>query len=184
MPGDAKPRIAAVAGSSAMQLRNRIRCAIAGSRAASVVAAVMAAACAQAPVTPEAPAPAPPPQTERSAPATPPLPAPAQRPEARRIEQGRISMYGPRFAGRTTASGERYEPDALTMAHRTLPFGTLVRVTNTENGRSVEVRVNDRGPFVAGRIADVSPAAARILGMVADGVVNGSIEVLAPPAID
>jgi rare lipoprotein A len=105
-------------------------------------------------------------------------------PEARRIEQGRISMYGPRFAGRTTASGERYEPDALTMAHRTLPFGTLVRVTNTENGRSVEVRVNDRGPFVAGRIADVSPAAARILGMVADGVVNGSIEVLAPPAID
>jgi rare lipoprotein A len=70
------------------------------------------------------------------------------------------------------------------MAHRTLPFGTLVRVTNTENGRSVEVRVNDRGPFVAGRIADVSPAAARILGMVADGVVNGSIEVLAPPAID
>ena len=93
-------------------------------------------------------------------------------------------MYGSRFAGRTTASGERYDPDALTMAHRTLAFGTLVRVTNAENGRSVELRVNDRGPFVAGRIADVSPAAARALGMIADGVVNGTIEVLAPAAID
>ena len=89
-------------------------------------------------------------------------------------------MYASHFAGRTTASGERYDPDALTMAHRTLPFGTLVRVTNTENGRSVDVRVNDRGPFVAGRIADVSPAAARALGMIADGVVNGTIEVMAP----
>ena len=64
------------------------------------------------------------------------------------------------------------------LAHR--PFGTLVRVTNAENGRSVDVRVNDRGPFVTGRIADVSPAAARALGMIADGVVDATLEVIKP----
>jgi rare lipoprotein A len=90
-------------------------------------------------------------------------------------------MYGSKFTGRTTASGERFDPDALTMAHRTLPFGTLVRVTNAENHRSVELRVNDRGPFVAGRIADVSPAAARALGMIDDGVVEGTLEVIGAP---
>ena len=66
------------------------------------------------------------------------------------------------------------------MAHRTLPFGTRVRVTNLENKRSVEVVVNDRGPFVEGRIADLSTAAARALGMITDGVVNAVIEVIAP----
>lgn len=68
------------------------------------------------------------------------------------------------------------------MAHRTLPFGTLVRITNIENQRSVEVKVNDRGPFVAGRIADVSLAAARKLGMVNDGVVEATLQVIEPAA--
>ncbi len=83
-------------------------------------------------------------------------------------------------AGRKTASGEPFDPKALTMAHRTLPFGTRVRVTNLENQRSVEVVVNDRGPFVSGRIADLSEAAARRIGMVADGVVEALLNILQP----
>ena len=101
-------------------------------------------------------------------------------PRKARIERGRVSHYGNDFAGRKTASGETFDPEALTMAHRTLPFGTRVRVTNVENKRSVELVVNDRGPFVEGRIADVSEAAARALGMVADGVVDAVVEVVAP----
>ncbi len=91
---------------------------------------------------------------------------------------GRISTYGNAFAGRKTASGETFDPSALTMAHRTLPFGTRVRVTNLENRRSVEVVVNDRGPFVAGRIADLSEAAARRIDMLDDGVVDARLEIL------
>ena len=89
-------------------------------------------------------------------------------------------MYGDGFAGRKTASGETFDPGALTMAPRSLPFGTLVRVTNLENRRSVEVVVNDRGPFVRGRIADLSEAAARRIGMVSDGVVEALLEVVKP----
>ena len=89
-------------------------------------------------------------------------------------------MYGKEFAGRKAASGEPFDPSALTMAHRTLPFGTRVRVTNLENQRSVEVVVNDRGPFVSGRIADLSEAAARRLGMVTDGVVEALLEIVQP----
>jgi len=89
-------------------------------------------------------------------------------------------MYGHDFAGRKTASGEPFDPTALTMAHRTLPFGTVVRVINVENQRSVDVTVNDRGPYVPGRIADLSLAAARKLGMVADGVVDAILEVIRP----
>jgi rare lipoprotein A len=83
-----------------------------------------------------------------------PLPAFAQ--------SGIASVYA--YSGGRTASGERASPSALTAAHRTLPFGTRVRVTNRSNGRSVIVRVNDRGPFVRGRIIDLSPAAAQALG--------------------
>jgi rare lipoprotein A len=93
-------------------------------------------------------------------------------------QRGRISYYGDDFAGRKTASGEPFDPAALTMAHRTLPFGTRVRVTNLENQRSVDVVVNDRGPYVAGRIADLSRAAALRIGMFADGVVQALLEVL------
>src|SRR5262245_15985902 len=75
------------------------------------------------------------------------------------------SYYGKELAGRRTASGERFNPSAMTAAHRTLPFGTRVRVTNTHNGRSVIVRINDRGPFVKGRSIDLSSGAARAIGM-------------------
>ncbi|MGC1874535.1 MAG: septal ring lytic transglycosylase RlpA family protein [Pseudolabrys sp.] len=77
-------------------------------------------------------------------------------------QSGIASVYA--YAGERTASGERAKPSGLTAAHRTLPFGTHVRVTNKSNGRSVVVRINDRGPFVRGRIIDLSPAAASALG--------------------
>jgi rare lipoprotein A len=80
------------------------------------------------------------------------------------------SYYGPSLDGRLTASGARYDPRAMTCAHRRLPFGSLVRVTDIETGRSVEVVVNDRGPHVPGRVVDLSAAAARALGIVERGV--------------
>ncbi len=82
-----------------------------------------------------------------------------------RPQAGVASWYGPGFHGRTTANGERFNTHALTAAHRTLPFGTKVRVTNKNNGRSVVVRINDRGPYVGGRVIDLSNASARALGM-------------------
>jgi rare lipoprotein A len=77
-------------------------------------------------------------------------------------QSGGAAIYS--HKGRKTASGEKTDPESLTAAHRSLPFGTMVRVTNTRNGRSVVVRVNDRGPFTRGRVIDVTPAAARALG--------------------
>jgi len=88
---------------------------------------------------------------------------------------GVASWYGPGFDGKTTASGERFNQNHLTAAHRTLPFGSVVRVTNLHNGRSVEVRINDRGPFVRGRVIDLSKAAAREIGLVERGI--GTVEV-------
>ena len=88
------------------------------------------------------------------------------------VEIGVASYYADRFHGRRTASGELYDRNAMTAAHRRLPFGTHVRVTNLENGQAVEVRINDRGPFVAGRVIDVSYAAARKLGMLQRGIVK------------
>ena len=96
------------------------------------------------------------------------------------IERGRVSLYGHEFAGRRTANGEIFVPEALTMAHPSLPFGTRVRVTNLENQRSIEVVVNDRGPAIRGRIADLSLGAARRIGMVDDGVVDATLEIVAP----
>jgi rare lipoprotein A len=78
-----------------------------------------------------------------------------------RRQSGWASYYGREFNHRKTASGERFDPNQLTAAHRTLPFGTLVKVTNLDNGRHVVVRINDRGPFKKGRVLDLSPAAAR-----------------------
>jgi rare lipoprotein A len=80
-------------------------------------------------------------------------------------QNGRASWYGPRFDGRKTASGERYDMNAMTAAHRTLPMSAYVRVTNVKNGKSVVVKINDRGPFYRGRIIDLSKAAAFALGM-------------------
>ena len=94
------------------------------------------------------------------------------------VQQGPVSWYGPGFHGRRTANGEIFDTHELTMAHRSLDFGSQVRVTNLENGRSVVVRVNDRGPYVGGRVADLSHAAARELGFVDDGVVKARIELL------
>ncbi|MCP3097735.1 septal ring lytic transglycosylase RlpA family protein [Myxococcus sp. K15C18031901] len=88
------------------------------------------------------------------------------------VGEGLASFYGPGLHGRPTASGERFNQHALTAAHRKAPFGACLRVVNMENGRSVEVRVNDRGPFVEGRIIDVSRAAASKLDMLDKGVVR------------
>lgn len=84
-------------------------------------------------------------------------------------ERGIASWYGPGFDGRRTASGEVYDMWAMTAAHKRLPFGTVVEVTNRANGRRVEVRINDRGPFVRGRVIDLSRAAAEALDMVGNG---------------
>lgn len=93
-------------------------------------------------------------------------------------QEGSVSWYGGKFHQRPTASGELFNANALTMAHPTLPFGTKVRVTNLRNGRSVVVRVNDRGPFVGHRIGDLSRAAAEALGMMKRGVARARFEVL------
>jgi len=93
-------------------------------------------------------------------------------------QEGVVSWYGAQFHDRKTASGERFDSGAFTMAHPRLPFGTMVRVTNLRNGRSVVVRVNDRGPFVGKRIADLSQAAASEIGMMRKGVARARIEVL------
>lgn len=92
------------------------------------------------------------------------------------LATGPASYYGERFRGRRTASGQPFNPDAMTAAHRTLPFGTRLRVTNVQNGRSVIVRVNDRGPFHGGRILDVSKGAAQQIGMIRSGTARVRIE--------
>jgi rare lipoprotein A len=94
------------------------------------------------------------------------------------VQEGVVSWYGAQFHNRKTASGERFDVAALTMAHPSLPFGTVARVTNLRNGRSVVVRVNDRGPFVGKRIADLSEAAATEIGMLRKGLAKVRIEVL------
>lgn len=104
--------------------------------------------------------------------------APAASVADRAPETGTIAYYGRKFAGRKTASGQKYDPSAMTMAHPNLPFGTRVRVTNTVNGQSVVLRVNDRGPTTPGRVADVSLAAASKLGVLKKGLVPARLEVL------
>ncbi|HEY0895091.1 MAG TPA: septal ring lytic transglycosylase RlpA family protein [Sphingobacteriaceae bacterium] len=85
-------------------------------------------------------------------------------------ETGKASYYANKFNGRKTASGERFRNSKLTAAHKTLPFGTTVKVTNLRNGKSVKVRINDRGPFVPGRIVDLSARAARKIDLHTEGV--------------
>ncbi len=93
-------------------------------------------------------------------------------------QSGMASWYGGKFQGRKTANGETYNMNALTAAHKTLPFGTRVRVTNTNNGDSVEVRINDRGPFIAGRVIDLSRAAAGEIGLTNTGVAPVKVTIL------
>jgi rare lipoprotein A len=94
---------------------------------------------------------------------------------SRSSETGVASYYAHKYHGRTTASGERFDMNALTAAHKTLPFGTKVKVTNLENGKSVTVRITDRGPFVKGRVIDLSLAAAKKIDMVKAGVAQVEI---------
>ena len=92
---------------------------------------------------------------------------------------GLASIYSDRFHGEPTSSGERYHKDRMTAAHRTLPIGTLVRVTHLRNGRSVIVRINDRGPYIKRRIIDLSREAAKKIEMVRYGISRVKLEVLA-----
>jgi rare lipoprotein A len=104
--------------------------------------------------------------------------APAAKAASTEASEGKVAYYGRKFAGRKTASGERFNPNALTMAHKTLPMGTMVRVTNLKNNKSVVVRVNDRGPSTADRIGDLSQAAAGKIKMLRSGVIDAKLEVV------
>ncbi|MCT0213208.1 septal ring lytic transglycosylase RlpA family protein [Synechococcus sp. CS-1326] len=104
-----------------------------------------------------------------------PLPQPRR---VKQVSRGEASWYGPGFFGNRTANGEVFRPGTLTAAHRTLPFGTRVRVTNLWNGRSAEVRINDRGPFHGNRVIDLAHGAAQKLGLTASGIAQVRLEVL------
>jgi len=117
--------------------------------------------------------------------AHPPAPVRSVSPAAPGVsEVGRASWYGAPYHGRRTSSGEVYDMYQMTAAHRELPLGTWIMVTNLENGRSVEIRVNDRGPFVPDRIVDVSYAAGRLLGMIGPGVIPVRLTITRLPSGD
>ena len=163
--------------------------------------ALLLAACATAPQRPLTPAPAGPPDIRS-------IPDAVPRPEPRSahgnppfydalgkryfvltladgyLERGVASWYGPTFHGGNTSSGEAYDMYAMTAAHKTLPLPTYARVTNLRNGRSVVVRINDRGPFVANRLIDLSYTAAARLDMVRDGTTLVEVRALAPGVPD
>lgn len=107
-----------------------------------------------------------------------PTPPPAEPDRPVPAEEGIASYYADSLAGRRTASGERYRPDEATCAHRTHPFGTRLSITVVGSGRTAECRVNDRGPWVEGRIVDVSKKVARQLGMIGRGVLRVRVVVL------
>lgn len=95
---------------------------------------------------------------------------------------GKASYYGDRYKStRHTANGEHFDKNAYTAAHKTLPFGTVVKVTNVKNGKTVTVRINDRGPFIVGRVIDVTPVAAKELDMIRSGVIPVELEILSIP---
>ena len=94
------------------------------------------------------------------------------------VQTGKASYYADRFEGHTTASGEKYKHNKLTAAHKSLPFGTVVRVTNVDNDQSVDVTINDRGPYVEGRVIDLSKSAAETIGMLIQGIAEVKIEVI------
>ncbi len=98
------------------------------------------------------------------------------------VQYGKASWYGDKEHGKRSASGEVFNRNAYTAAHKELPFGTVVRVTNRENGRQVKVRINDRGPYVRGRVIDLSYAAAKSIGLVRSGVAEVKVEVLSTPS--
>jgi rare lipoprotein A len=136
-------------------------------RALATLALLAMAACAEQPLPPPEVTALPPPAIE-------PLP---EQPFYSQV--GTASWYGSAHHGRKTASGERFNMNDMTAAHRSAKMGTVLRVTNLENGRTTTVRVNDRGPYVKGRIIDLSAAAARDLGMKKDGVARVKLEAFA-----
>lgn len=121
----------------------------------------------------------PPPPVARPPVSKPPLEP--QVPAPVRVQEGVASWYGPGFHGNRTSSGDTYDMFQMTAAHRTLPLGTRVLVTNLENSRTAEVVINDRGPFVKDRVIDLSYSAARVLGMVGPGTARVSLEILEDP---
>jgi rare lipoprotein A len=144
-------------------------------RLTGLALALSLAACATAPVSPRLPA-----EPAMSAPG----PAPSRVPIEAVVgatESGDATWYGREHQGRATASGEPFDMNKLTAAHPTLPFGTQLLVTNVKNGRSVQVRVNDRGPRTPGRIIDLSYAAAETLGSVQAGLIPVRVRVVALP---
>jgi rare lipoprotein A len=141
-----------------------------------LAAACFAAGCAHR--HPRASRPAPPAPTSAPVPSTRAPAAPLKM-----IEEGIASWYGVPYHGRRSSNGEVYDMHKLTAAHRTLPFDTVVRVTNLKNSRQTQVRITDRGPFVEGRIIDLSLAAAREIEMVADGIARVRLELISSPAL-
>ena len=119
-------------------------------------------------------------QVVETRPAPPPAPPPPPAPRVSKVLTGKAIWYGGAWHGKRTASGERFDKEELTAAHRSLPFGTRVRVINLENDQQVEVRINDRGPFGSDRrrIIDVSEAAARLLDFAGSGEIRVKLEVL------
>jgi rare lipoprotein A len=152
--------------------------------ASCAVVALALTGCATGPALVKAPAPGTP-APESSPPPAAPEPKASSRPTQSRPTQmtGTASWYGKAHHGQPTASGEIYDMHALTAAHPSLPLGTRVRVVNVKNDRTVEVRINDRGPFVRGRILDLSYAAAQELGGVTDGAFRVKILVLSQPPV-
>jgi len=144
-------------------------------RLTTIAIAAMLSACAAPQMT------SPPPPRSISAIGANPAP---QRKVSRghKIQQARASWYGRSFAGHKTTTGEKYDPEGLTAASTTLPLGTMVIVSNPNNGKSVKVRINDRGPFVHGRNLDLSHRAARTLGILHKGVARVEVERLSPPS--
>jgi rare lipoprotein A len=108
------------------------------------------------------------------------LPAP---PQIQSVETGLASWYGHPYHGRPAANGEIYDMESFTAAHRTLPFGTRVRVTNLANQKTVDVRINDRGPFIDGRIIDLSHAAAEAIDLIGPGVAQVRLDILSAPEL-
>jgi rare lipoprotein A len=137
----------------------------------------------QAPPEQTAPAPIPSPGTAATSPASSPPPAIERQPAipGKYTEEGVASWYGDPFNGRRTSNGEIYDMHQFTAAHRTLPFGAIVRVTNLRNGKQTEVRITDRGPFVANRVIDLSLSAAQAIDMVGTGTAPVHLEILSGP---
>jgi peptidoglycan lytic transglycosylase len=146
--------------------------------AASVL---LAAGCAHRTSTTLPPAPTPQQQPVPPPPVSPPAPEAQPSVPGEYVEEGVASWYGDPFNGHRTSDGEVYDMYQFTAAHRTLPFGSMVRVTNLSNGRQIDVRINDRGPFVASRIIDLSFSAARAIGMIGPGTAPVRLEVVSGP---